>query len=322
MPSTPPNTSSSATGRAAHAAWRSCLRTRPIVSPTSRCRTERPTTATTSCSWRSKHMIWRAAEKALGELRELAPSHALVFEGALMLARTARDRPAAIAALSSLLEAYPDALRWVLRKAEALVNFASLSDQEQLLERFALQRDAHPALVRARAELLMSDVRRREEARFSLRKAVRLAPSDASNTFALAEHYWVEARPEKSLLLYRLAACSEDTTEHYAERYFRAARLLGSVGGPLAWRREPSSTRARAHDHSRRCSKPTRTWTATRKVSRRSNKRGSARRWCASLVREWRVCSPRRRCARSGADEEARGRVSQVAWLRGSARTS
>jgi tetratricopeptide (TPR) repeat protein len=194
-----------------------------------------------------------AAENARDELVALGADHRLALEARLSLARYTRDRALAIAMLERLIETFPTAQHWILQLAEALQNLAPLAEQEACLDRALSGSSAHPAIVRARAELIENDVRRQAEARFWLRKAVRQAPHDSLSTLALANHFWVGGRNDDAVVLYRFATCSEDTNEHYAASYFRAARLTGHVEEGLGF------LRARVERYAQRSPRPVET---------------------------------------------------------------
>jgi tetratricopeptide (TPR) repeat protein len=176
-----------------------------------------------------------AASRAQAELDALGGGHRLALQGRLWAANYDRDAIASKAALDGLLGLFPDAEHLALRKAEATHNLEPVAVRAALLDRFALGRSAHPATVRARAELLARDGRHGAEARFWATRAVRLCPSDPRNTNALANLSWDERRFDEALRLYRFAACSQDTSENYALSYFKATNLLGRVQEGLAF---------------------------------------------------------------------------------------
>lgn len=175
------------------------------------------------------------AQQHAETLAARAPGHRLDLEAKLTLAHYDRDPLAIRAALAGLVTLYPESAAYALRYAAALQNLAPTAERELVLERFTVGKRAHPALMRARAELLSQDGRRQAEARHWARRAVALSPTDPSNLLELASSCWTDRRFDEALTLYRFAACLDETNEYCALTYFRATRLLGQADTGLAF---------------------------------------------------------------------------------------
>jgi len=167
------------------------------------------------------------AVRRLEAVAARAEGHRIHLDAKLQLAYYDRDPLAIRDALAALAAKFPDSAALALRYCDALQNLAPLAEREGSLARFAVGKLAHPALVRARADLLAQDGRRTAEAWECARLAVALSPTDPLNVFELAIATWGARDFDRALMLYRFAACLDDTNEHYALSYFRATRLRG-----------------------------------------------------------------------------------------------
>src|SRR5262249_42283821 len=71
------------------------------------------------------------------------------------------------------------------------------------------------------------DARTYREAERWLKRAIRANPSSARALSFLAGIYWSRQQFEDALVVSRLAACLEETSEYLARNYFEYANLLG-----------------------------------------------------------------------------------------------
>ncbi|NOT62688.1 MAG: hypothetical protein HOP19_20975 [Acidobacteria bacterium] len=77
------------------------------------------------------------------------------------------------------------------------------------------------------AEELSTDARMHGKALRLLQRTLRYRSQDAHSISILANILWAQRRFEIATELYRFAACLKDTSEHYVQAYFIAARYLG-----------------------------------------------------------------------------------------------
>ena len=113
---------------------------------------------------------------------------------------------------------------------------APVSGSETPSVQFSLVRAA-PLFWQQYAQELADDARQHERARRLLARAIRRRPTEAGNLYILANILWEEQEFGEAFMLYRFAACLENTSESLARSYFAAARYLRQTESALEFLR-------------------------------------------------------------------------------------
>lgn len=171
-------------------------------------------------------------EEALQELEALkqtAPDHRLRWVAERRLAQHDSNPVRQLAAVEDLLKLYPDQPSLLYEKLWLLAPVAGRREQREFALKVKATGKAPPEVDRMLAELLDDDARDWPQAETAWRRAAKGRPFQAEVLSGLAEFHWARMQRRESLLLYRLAACVDHKIENPSQRYFAAARWVGSA---------------------------------------------------------------------------------------------
>lgn len=179
-----------------------------------------------------EHYDRAAAEQIMQRLKQVAPGHRLTRLAELRVAGYDGNPLAAIPALESLCNEFPDSAFLHARKYQILSSIQPRSARIAQLRQLCRGPQSHPMFWQFLAEELLVTADGYDEAYRILRKLARRT-IDATVYYRLASWYATNHQLEKGLELYRWAACLDDKNEEYARSYFASACLLNRVSEVL-----------------------------------------------------------------------------------------
>jgi tetratricopeptide (TPR) repeat protein len=170
-----------------------------------------------------------AAVAALERMREAFPGSRFITFAELALARHDSHPVKLLAAYDRLLAAHPHEATWVLSKTAVLRDLNRMAERMVLLEEEGSGLDAEPLLSQSLAQMLLTHPHRQEEASWLLRRSVRNRPTAAAGYYLLATQWWEHRRFDEATELYRFACTLDEREDQFAEAYFRATRATEQV---------------------------------------------------------------------------------------------
>lgn len=175
------------------------------------------------------------AEAALAQAEALAPGHRLTLECRRSLAFYDRDDQALLEVVEALLELYPSDINLQMRKLSCLQELGSSTVALAYLESLAAQPDCDFLILSRLADRLRRDQRESDRAERLLRHLLRRRPVHGATLYAYAGVLWDRSEYRQATQLYRFVTCLEETSDYYADSYFRATRYLKETETGLAF---------------------------------------------------------------------------------------
>lgn len=166
------------------------------------------------------------AEGFLDELDRQSPGHRLVDHGRLVLSYYDADNRAGLAAVSAMLERFPDSARWEYAHYRRKLESFPRAERLDFLREKVRGEKVFTLYYKEIADLLSEDARMLPEARYYYRRSIYFRRLDAEVYHGLAGVLWEAREFERATRLYRLAACLSDRNEDYAGAFFRACRWV------------------------------------------------------------------------------------------------
>jgi predicted Zn-dependent protease len=173
------------------------------------------------------------AKDRIAALRAVSPDDRLTKFAAVAWARATGHPVLLLDALDSLLADFPHDPTLVLSKTAVLRELGRVRERDELLKAEGCGADAEPLLMQSLAQALLPDPDRRAEAARLLRRSVRVRPHAAAGYYLLGTLRWEAQQFEEAVELYRLAACTDDREEQFADAYAKAAAVTGHAPEPL-----------------------------------------------------------------------------------------
>lgn len=178
---------------------------------------------------RSLHVNQRdVALVHLQALRQAAPGHRLVLVGERALTQFDGNPHAQLEVYESMLRLFPEEPALLYGKMRLLHSTAGRREQISFAKKLVATGKAPKEVRRELADLLDDDARDLPEAMIAWHQAAKISPYDAATLTGLADLKWNQMCRKEATKFYRLAACVEILSEHYAQTYFNAARWLGA----------------------------------------------------------------------------------------------
>ncbi len=156
-----------------------------------------------------------------------APDHRLALLAQAALATFDVDPAARHAALQRSADHYPGDVLMQLLRLGTLEELGRHAELRSALEALCASAQGDPIFWIHHGRMLAEDARRNGEATRWIRRAIRAQPDNPKAYHALADVLLRLQGADRSLDLYRLAACLGDKDEAVAMAYFRAMRLAG-----------------------------------------------------------------------------------------------
>lgn len=179
-----------------------------------------------------------AAIAAVTSLKTADAGHLLTLRAELELAQY-DGRPAQALELAQRIRTlFPDNHSWCLTELRLLQRVGRTAEHRARLQELGGQRRALVTLRREYAEDLLHDARRHHQAQRILRALLRRQAVDAGNLRAYANLLWSQRTFDQAMSIYRLAACLADKVEYHWSSYFSASRHLGRVEESLTLLRQ------------------------------------------------------------------------------------
>lgn len=165
------------------------------------------------------------AAKTLERIQQRTPDTRISFVCERKLALYDNDEVKILAATEKLLQKYPNDVNFQLSKITSLSALGAGSKSLEYLENVSREANTHMLLLSRLANELRKDHRRSVECAQLYQYLLKRNPLHVETLYGFAGMLWDKQQHAESYMLYRFCACLEDTNEHYAESFFKAARF-------------------------------------------------------------------------------------------------
>jgi tetratricopeptide (TPR) repeat protein len=169
------------------------------------------------------------------KLEKAFPEHRLTILARKSLSGYDCDIEKRLQDTEKMIGLYPNNIGFKLDLQSDLDFLQKRNERLEFLNRYA---DSHPLLKLNLAGVLSDDVREQNRSLALLRSCRKPLAYNAQYHSRMADVLWDASRRDEAFEHYRIAACLEKSTEHYASSYFKAARFLNKTGEALDFLRE------------------------------------------------------------------------------------
>lgn len=267
-----------------------------------------------------RHDRWKA-EIAVRTMQAIAPEHPLTWNAQARLSAYVGHLEKYVEWLGRLSGRFPDHAPLDYQRFHGLRRIGDYSEARQVLEKVLAKKHHDPVFVSEMGELLLQDARQHELAGHFLRRAARLRPMEGHSLSSLANWHAKSGDWSESMRMWRYASTLQRVNESFARSYFDSCRALKRTEEGLEYLRQrvralgrqksaPWLTLAGALDDLQRDAEARE---ILEKAIRDLSDDGELRLEAAGFMIKW--GEPHRTRGLQWL-EEARGKVSENAWLR------
>ncbi|MBN2443585.1 MAG: tetratricopeptide repeat protein, partial [Spirochaetales bacterium] len=166
------------------------------------------------------------ALEAVEKLKKISDSHFITLEGCIALAGYDGNIPTLLGVLNKYIEQFPDDPVLLHMKCHNLSEIGHHAEKMEILSNLCKKPDKHPIFWAAYGKELMKDSRKKDDAFYWLKQALKYLKNNAPTILLLGQLLWTERRYEDAAELYWYAACIEDKDESYLQYFFQASQYL------------------------------------------------------------------------------------------------
>lgn len=168
----------------------------------------------------------KKAAQAIEKLNRMSESHYITLTARSALAGYDANIPALLVVLEQYIRQFPDDPFLLHLKLNCLHDMGRFSEKMEILSDLCKKPDKKPVFWSAYAQEIMKDIRKKDEALYWLKKALRYLRNEARDITQMGHLFWLERKYKEAIELFRFASCLEDKNELYIQNYFYASRYI------------------------------------------------------------------------------------------------